>query len=196
MNRAFVLGNGLSRKEIPLDKLKNFGKVYGCNALYREYDPDYLIAVDAKMIVEICSANYQLKVPVWTNQNKNFVKYKNLNFFEPSKGWSSGPTALHFASESSYEEIFILGFDYQGVQNKVNNIYADTKNYKKSMEKATYFGNWLRQTTTVIQKNPDIKFIRVLAENLDFVPKEFHKLNNLNHIYDYEFNKYFGLLKK
>ena len=193
MNRAFVLGNGTSRSNIPLDKLKNFGKVYGCNALYREYDPDYLIAVDTKMIVEICGEKYQYKVPVWTNSNKQFAKFPNLNFFNPSKGWSSGPTALNFASENNYEEIYILGFDYKGIDEKVNNLYAGTKNYKKPNEKATYYGNWLRQTTIVIQKNPQKRYIRVLKEGVDFIPKELSKLDNLTHVYDKEFIKFFQL---
>lgn len=48
-NVAFVLGNGTSRKNIDMRQLKNYGKVYACNAVYREFNPDYLIAVDAKM---------------------------------------------------------------------------------------------------------------------------------------------------
>ena len=90
MSIAFVLGNGLSRKPIPLDPLQQFGKVYACNAVYRTYTPNYLVAVDAKMINEICTAGAQLKIPVWTNPNRAYKKYPGLNFFEPSLGWSIG----------------------------------------------------------------------------------------------------------
>jgi hypothetical protein len=51
--RSFVLGNGNSRLNIHPSQLQPFGKIYGCNALYREFEPDYLVAVDPKMIVEI-----------------------------------------------------------------------------------------------------------------------------------------------
>ena len=51
--RSFVLGNGKSRLNFDFNHLKRFGKIYGCNALYREFEPDYLIAVDPKMIFEI-----------------------------------------------------------------------------------------------------------------------------------------------
>ena len=146
IKQAFVVGNGTSRSNIDLNILKNNGKVYGCNALYREFTPDYLIAVDVKMILEINKAGYQNKNTVWTNQNRAYREFKNFNYFNPSKGWSSGPTALYLASEHDNEEIYILGFDYQGLDNKVNNVYADTTNYKKSTDKATYFGNWLKQT--------------------------------------------------
>ena len=39
---AFVLGNGLSRKPIDPHLLKQHGRIYGCNALYRTFAPDYL----------------------------------------------------------------------------------------------------------------------------------------------------------
>ena len=77
----------------------------------------------------------------------------------------------------------ILGFDYKGLgeDNRVNNIYADTNNYKKSNEAATYYGNWESQTYSVIFNNPDKRYIRVLGEN-NFIPKRFSKLNNLTHM--------------
>lgn len=190
---GFVLGNGKSRQNINLNVLQQIGTVYGCNAIYRDFLPDYLVAVDTKMILELNSNGVQHKVPVWTNQNKAYFQMTGFNFFNPSKGWSSGPTALWMASEHGYSEIYILGFDYQGLGENfelVNNVYASTNNYKKDHERATYFGNWLKQTTVTIQKNPQIKYIRVLAER-PFVPKELTNLHNLAHITLDEFKKKF-----
>ena len=50
---AFVIGNGISREGIELEALSKIGKVYACNAVYRTFKPDYLVAVDVKMILEI-----------------------------------------------------------------------------------------------------------------------------------------------
>lgn len=179
--QAFVVGNGTSRSAIDLAQLKLNGKMYGCNALYREFDPDYLIAVDVKMIIEINKSGYQLKTPVWTNSNKAYHKFVGFNYFQPSKGWSSGPTALWMASEHDNDEIYILGFDYQGLGDTVNNIYADSPNYKRSTDKATYFGNWLKQTCITCQKFYKKRYIRVLGDNA-FIPKELTKVPNLEHI--------------
>ena len=149
---AFVLGNGTSRSNISPNELQQLGKVYGCNALYRSFAPDYLIAVDTKMIVEINKTEYQKSNAVWTNPNKLYSSMEGFNFFQPSKGWSSGPTALWLASQQEYQIIYILGFDFKGTDsNNFNNIYSDTENYKKSNDTATYYGNWLRQTKTVIE---------------------------------------------
>ena len=187
---AFVLGNGTSRKSIDLNQLKNKGTIYGCNALYREFEPDYLVAVDTKMILEINKAGYQHSHNVWTNPNRSFNGMNGFNFFNPSKGWSSGPTALWLASTHDVQDIFILGFDYQGINDKINNIYADTTNYKKSHERETYHGNWLKQTCITCQKFSKKRYIRVLGENA-FVPKEFSNINNLSHISIGEFEKIF-----
>ena len=193
-NTAFVLGNGTSRASISPDQLKHLGKIYGCNALYRSFSPDYLVAVDTKMIVEINKAGYQRKNTVWTNPNKIFARMEGFNFFQPSKGWSSGPTALWLASQHSYSTVYILGFDYQGTDNgkHFNNIYADTENYKKSKDTATYYGNWLRQTTSVINENKNIQYIRVIAPD-NFIPDELNKIVNMKHITVDTFKKMYSL---
>ena len=189
---AFVLGNGTSRKTINLNELKRKGITFGCNALYREFSPDYLIAVDTKMILEISQAGYQHQQQVWTNRNKNFKKIKGLNFFQSDKGWSSGPTALHFASTTDVEDIYILGFDFIGIENKINNIYAGTYNYKRIDEHATFHGNWLRQTLITCQKFSKKRYIRVLGEN-GYIPQEFHDLSNMSHINIKNFKDIFKL---
>jgi hypothetical protein len=183
-NIAFVVGNGLSRKPIDLFLLKAAGKVYGCNALYREFEPDYLVAVDTKMIIEIHKAGYQRDHEVWTNPNKAYTNYRGFNFFQPSKGWSSGPTALWLASQHDNDVIYILGFDYKGCDDgkRFNNVYADTFNYKKTSDSATYFGNWMRQTTNVLKDNPEKRYIRVVDEQ-GFIPKDLEIIPNLEHIF-------------
>ena len=191
---AFVIGNGNSRLDIPLEHLKSYGTIYGCNAMYRDFEPDYLVAVDTKMIIEINKAGYQKNHEVWTNPNKAFSKFSGFNFFSPSKGWSSGPTALHLASEHKNNEIYILGFDYVGLDNntKVNNLYAGSFNYKKQHDGATYHGNWLKQTCITCQKFSKKRYIRVLGEP-NFIPKEFESIPNIEHISIEDFKKIFNI---
>ena len=56
--RVFCIGNGESRKSIDLIKLREHGKIYGCNALYRDFTPDVLIAVDQGIMHEIYHSGY------------------------------------------------------------------------------------------------------------------------------------------
>jgi hypothetical protein len=190
-NPAFIVGNGRSRLAIDAPKLLKEGIVYGCNAQYREYEPHYLICVDVKMVNEVIASGYHKDHQVWTNPNKGINTKNNINFFTPHKGWSSGPTALWFACSQGHKEVFILGFDYQGVDGKFNNVYADTFNYKKSTDQATYFGNWLSQTEKVIKEFKTVKFFRVI-ESGAFVPDKLgNQLTNLTHITIEEFGRRF-----
>lgn len=194
-NYAFILGNGVSRASIDVNEIKKYGPIYGCNALYRTFSPDYLVAVDVKMIIEITKAGYQNKNKVWTNFNKSYAGIKNLNYFQPSKGWSSGPTALWLSAQHRHKNIYILGFDYQGLKQgqKFNNIYADTPNYKRSQDSATFFGNWLRQTVSVVKEHTETEFIRVISPD-NYCPEELNKLENYKTITVDEFKKQFVLI--
>ena len=178
-NPAFVLGNGTSRLAVDAKQLLDLGTVYACNAIYREMAPHYLIAVDLKMVNEILAAGYNKKHQVWTNPNRALNEVRDLNFFRPSKGWSSGPTALWLAAVNGHKEIYIMGFDYTGHDGKFNNVYADTFNYKRSVEPATFFGNWLNQTEQVVKEFKTTKFYRVI-EKKSFVPGSL-KQENLQH---------------
>ena len=189
-NIAFVLGNGQSRLNVNHRKLKNQGTVYGCNALYREFEPDHLIAVDVKMVNEIIASGYHHTHSVWTNPNKGIMATTGINYFSPHKGWSSGPTALHFAATQGHKTVYILGFDYQGNNGLFNNVYADTFNYKKSSDSATFFGNWLGQTERTVQEFPSITFYRVIKRGY-FVPDKLQGLRNLQHITLEEFEQHF-----
>ena len=191
LNPAFILGNGCSRLAVDPKFLLTVGTVYGCNAQYREYDPHYLIAVDVKMVNEIIASGYHKTHSVWTNPNKGISAKDNINFFNPHKGWSSGPTALWFAASQGHKEIYIMGFDYQGTSGLFNNVYADTFNYKKSSDSATFFGNWLSQTERVIKDFPTTKFYRVVGDNAYIPDKLISGMNNLTHIsYTDFFKKY------
>ena len=192
-----MLGNGTSRKPIDLHQLKSFGTLYGCNALYRDFEPDYLVAVDTKMILEINKAGYQHSHEVWTNPNRAFRGMNGFNFFNPSKGWSSGPTALWLASTHPHDTIYMLGMDFhgsmdtQGNRSKVNNLYAGTHNYKRQGEAATYFGNWERQTASTCDAHQGKRYIRIVADDDDFIPKQLKKCTNLSHIKVSEFKRYY-----
>ena len=200
---AFVLGNGESRKGIQIEDLKQHGTVFACNGVYRTDTPDFLIAVDPKMIHEIAESDYPIKHQVWSNFNAQYNKNKKIldhvKWFQPSLGWSSGPTALRMACDRGFKEIYILGFDYQGFvdekrtnRHKFNNLYKDTRNYKKSKDEATFYGNWMNQTKRCLQDFKDVKFYRVIPKGW-FQPKDLELKNNITHMTPEELASKFNL---
>jgi hypothetical protein len=178
--------------------------VFACNAVYRTHQPHFLIAVDPKMILEIAETDYMLHNKVWSNFNAQYNKHpkilNHINWFKPSLGWSSGPTALRMACEHGFKEIYILGFDYQGLAEKngknnryrLNNIFGDTRNYKKNNDEATFYGNWMNQTKKCLKDFPDTKFHRVIPKGW-FKPKDIEWAGNIDHPTTEEFLAKFDL---
>ena len=197
---AFVLGNGESRKGIEINDLMGKGTVFACNAVYRTHRPHFLIAVDPKMIFEIAETDYPVHNKVWSNFNAQYNKHpkilNHVNWFKPSLGWSSGPTALRMACEHGFKEIYILGFDYQGHnQGKrftLNNMFGDTRNYKKRNDEATFYGNWMNQTKRCLQDFKDVRFHRVIPKGW-FRPKDLEWNGNIDHPTTEEFLSKFNL---
>ena len=63
--RVFILGNGQSRLGVNLKKLKEYGKVYGCNAIYRDFEPDVLVGVDQGIMHEMYHSGICEKIPTY-----------------------------------------------------------------------------------------------------------------------------------
>ena len=202
-NIAFVLGNGESRKGIKIEDLKRHGTVFACNAVYRTETPDYLVAVDPKMITEIAESDYPTKHQVWSNFNAQYNKNQkildHIKWLQPSLGWSSGPTALRMACDKGFKEIYILGFDYQGHtdakksnRHKFNNLFKDTRNYKRGTDDSTFYGNWMNQTKRCLQDFKNTKFHRIIPKGW-FNPKDLKWNENLKPLTLEEFREKFNL---
>ena len=61
----FCIGNGESRKDFDLETLRPFGKIYGCNGLYRDFTPDVLLAMDYNICHEIYRSGYAHENPTY-----------------------------------------------------------------------------------------------------------------------------------
>jgi hypothetical protein len=174
---AFVLGNGQSRRTIDPVDLKKHGKVYGCNALYRTFAPDCLVATDRPIAQEIQNSGYSLKNTFYTRRPLTNLGAKVI----PKKyfGNSSGPVAIALAALDGHKKIYMLGFDMgPSSSGKFNNMYADTDFYKSSKDTATFTGNWVRQIQIICRDFPQHEFVRVIGDVTAPVP-EIHGMPNL-----------------
>ena len=171
MSRAFVLGNGVSRLKVDLTTLKQEGKVYGCNALYRTFAPDVLVSTDTPIATAIQQSGYAEKHRMYTR--KPIAGLGAHRVPQPYFGYSSGPIAAALAAQDQNIAVYLVGFDMGPVgHNQFNNVYADTEFYKKSSARPTFSGNWARQLVQVMKDFPKTNFFRVkgatTAEILEF----------------------------
>jgi len=176
---AFVLGNGVSRREIDPAELAKHGDVYGCNALYRTYSPTVLVATDQHIAREIQESGY--------SQNHRFYTRRPLKglgaLVVPKEyfGFSSGPTAVALAAKDHHDPIFLLGFDMgPNQQGTFNNIYAGTEFYKAQGATPTYTGNWIKQLIRIMGDAPNQRFVRVYGTTTAKIA-ELDRAKNLDH---------------
>lgn len=178
MTRAFIIGNGLSRRGFDLNLLPSKGKTFGCNAIYKEFTPDILVSVDPGISREIQDSGYSLEHIHYARkpiENLGAIKVDRTAW-----GWSSGPIAFWYAiNDPGIINIFLLGFDFVGTsQNsndsrKHNNIYSGKEHYKKASEAATHYGNWITQLHQAMNefKDKDYNVYHVGAYD-DFIPEK------------------------
>ena len=176
---SFVLGNGQSRREINLGQLREHGKIYGCNALYREFTPDVLVATDLPIATAIQESGYALKNKFHTR--RPIEGQGALKVDKRYHGFSSGPNALGLACVDGAHRIYMLGFDLGSTSGKFNNVYADSQFYKKSSEPPTFSGNWVKQVKKICDDYPDVQFIRVEGLESAFVP-DLANVKNFKHL--------------
>ena len=180
MTRAFVLGNGISRKDIDLHQLKKNGKIYGCNALYREFTPDVLIATDRPISEAIQNSGYALQNRFYTRRPLPNLGAQKLT--EKYHGFSSGPNAVGQAALDANTQIYLLGFDMGPTKNnQFNNIYADTEFYKTSAHPPTFTGNWIKQLREIAEDFPQTQFYRVCGPTTARL-SELESIKNLHHL--------------
>lgn len=180
MTAAFVLGNGVSRLSVDLNKLKQRGQIYGCNALYREFVPDVLVSTDRDISHAIQNSGYTQNNVMYTRKPLPGLGARTVpqSYF----GFSSGPIAVGIAAIDKNTAVYLIGFDMgPALNNKFNNVYADTEFYKKSSANPTFTGNWTRQLITIVKDFPKTSFHRVMGNTTAHVP-EFDNLPNLHNM--------------
>lgn len=176
MTIGFVLGNGISRKDVSLPYLRRLGTIYGCNALYREFAPDVLVATDRPISTEIQNCGYANRHKFYTRKPVAGLGAHKVP--DAYYGFSSGPIAVGLSALNGHDRIYLIGFDMGPVNNKFNNIYADTEFYKTSDHPPIFTGNWVKQLVKVMSDFPNIKFYRVTGPTTAKIP-EFNSVNNL-----------------
>ena len=160
MTQAFVLGNGISRKTIAPASLQPLGKIYGCNALYREFTPDILVATDRPIATAIQESGYAQNNIFYTRRPIEGLGARAVP--KAYFGYSSGPIASAVAALDGHRHIYLLGFDMGTDKNQqFNNVYAGTEFYKLPTAMPTFTGNWIKQLIQIAQDFPLAQFVRV-----------------------------------
>jgi hypothetical protein len=174
MELTVVIGNGESRIGFDLSKLDGH-ITYGCNALYRDYNPTYLVACDRLMVEEIVDRGKAVYTrDKWKNDFKDypFVKYlPRLPYSgqlraDQEDNWGTGMYAAYLASLKRPKKTYLLGFDHHITTVRVNNVYKGTNCYIPKETKAVNTSYWTYQLGHLRGIYPDIDYVHVTDHNI------------------------------
>ena len=171
---AYCIGNGPSRLRFDRNKLKATGQTYGCNALYRDFMPDFIFSVDTNMSMKMVEDEVGLKTVHYAPAlQANRKESKGMIHLIPNNpNWISGNAAFWTAAVHGHRNIYLIGYDFREYgKGELNNIYQNTDNYGVRNDD-TIFDGWLKQFRDMLKMRPYVNYT-VVHDN----PPEF-----LNHL--------------
>jgi hypothetical protein len=180
-NRAVVIGNSPTRLEFNLQNLKKFSgllgadtlQTYGCNALYRDFTPDFLVVHGNDIVKELAESEYIKNNIVYTNAI-HLLEYPNKFYLIPYNPYAdAGTTAAYIAAFDGHKKIYLLGFDEQDSENYNFNVYAGTNGYD-ALDAEILSDTWVTNRVELFNLYNDVDFIWVTLYGRSTVP-ESHK---------------------
>ena len=144
--RSFIIGNGESRKDFDLTQLRKYGKIYACNAYYRDNPlPDVLVAVDSTMTHEIYHKGIAHKIPCYFRE---WTKCPNFMFQTMKQGFISvqgkekedkfitnGDSALPIG------DYFVM--NAHTIKGEATILSEDGTKYKKMVDNTHIYNSWI-----------------------------------------------------
>ena len=176
MNIACVIGNGPSRLNFDLHCINATMTTYGCNALYRDFMPNYLISMDFNMVDEILKKDIHRQCSFYTQHDNRVDELAEngepINFFWGFKETNdSGNSALRLALQQDNDIVYMIGFDYNDGGSSLPNVYSGTPNYCKAHvypAASMKTSEWRQRLNRILKDYPNKKIIRVNGNNISF----------------------------
>ena len=188
-NRAVVIGNGPNRLGFDLNNLKKpsglLGRdtvqTYGCNALYRDFAPDFLIARGSEIVNEIASSGYTQDNIVYTD-NIHLLEHPSKFYLVPYDPYAdAGTTAAYIAAFDEHKKIYLLGFDGHSTETTNWNVYADTRGYD-STDLSIDDTKWIDNRKSLFDAYDDVDWVWVTPHGRNLLPETLKYCSNLRQI--------------
>lgn len=188
--QAVAIGNGESRLTFDLRYIAqhrggllaaNRLQSYGCNALYRDFTPDFLIVNGDKIVEEVANSGYTNDHIVYAHA-AHIESYPGKFYLIPQNVHiDSGALAAYMAAFDGHKKVFLIGYDQYDHPQDVNNVYKNTAGYPDDDE--MHNGDFLALSLSkVIKVYHDTEFIRVMPERTHWIHPLFLPLPNFRQI--------------
>lgn len=154
-SQAVAIASGATRSNFELNFIAThkgglFGadrlQSYGCNGLYKEFAPDFLIAVGDDHIEELAASDYPNDNIVYAHA-QSVLQYPGKFYLIPQNiAYDAGAIAAYMACFDGHKKVFLLGYDS----------YVDDH---ESHPNQTFF---IKTLASVVKTYSDVDFVRVM----------------------------------
>ena len=194
-NKAVVLGNGPSRTELyPQGNLFSLlsdhrggllsaGRVqtYGCNAIVRDFIPDFVVAND-EVASELVNSGACDQTIIYGTAAM-VLSYPGKFYLVPQDPpYDMGARAAYLACFDGHTTVYLMGFDqHSGHEYHHFNVYSGTSGYPDTFEPTTevFFTKTLKQVMNTYNR---VDFVRVMPTSDFYMPDDWKYQLNLRQI--------------
>ena len=190
-NRAVIIGNGPGRLDFDLNNLKKYSgllgaktlQTYGCNALYRDFATDFLVATGNNGIIdEIADSSYVNDHIVYTN-SIHLLEHPGKFYLIPYDPYAdAGTTAAYIAAFDGHKKIYMLGFDGYDLPGHNSNVYADTNGYDSKWEFEVEGDKLINNRVQLCNVYNDVDFVWVTIRGTNTIPEALKWVKNFRQI--------------
>ena len=177
--KAVIIGNGTSRLEFNLlefqkSYIKRRIQTYGCNDLYKDYTPDFLVVSRPEVVKKVNQSGYCRDHVVYSNSNAILQYPGAFHLIPQDPSWNSGSIAAYLACFDGHPVVFLLGFDGNDAPDTNNNVYERNGIQNDSFMSLTM--------VHVFKSYPMVDFVLVNSTGRGYMPAAWYGVTNLRRI--------------
>lgn len=181
---ALVIGNGRSRLDLDLTVISNhrgghLGKkkltTYGCNSLYCDFTPTFLVANSDTICEKIAASKYSTTNVTYTNAEQIIQYPGHFHLIPYNCHWNAGATATWMACFDGMKKIYLLGFDNQPTLGENSNVYVGAEGYETAASLVND-SSWISTMYDIFTTYDDVDFVWV---NPVYMPEQWKYAANL-----------------
>jgi hypothetical protein len=185
---AVVFGNGISRQKFnpkllvdrPLSAIPSkVLRTYGCNAIYRDFIPDFLVTTNKEVLDDIEAKGIFYRTRLFVSRFLNHWNHNRYYNIPQDPPFNAGAVAAYLAAFDEHKKVFLLGFDGIDDPAASYNLYEGTPGYPTQIYSEEY---WVRSMLEVFTAYPDVDFVRVMPEASYRIPEAWKYASNFRQI--------------
>jgi len=191
--KAVVFGNGKSRLYLGANLFpaltthkEKFGinglQTYGCNAIYQDYTPDYLIVRSEEIANQLVKTRYCDHHMVYATQRIVLTYPDKFYLIPQSPGWDAGALAAYLSCFDGHSKVYLLGFDADSNSSQAGfNVYTGDAGYPAAGSPSTEAFT-VKTMLTVMNLYSDVEFVRVMPDDGWYTPDAWRYQKNMRYL--------------